>query len=112
MNKLLFLSSVIICLLSTSVFSKEFSNNSLQTEYPNNKLLNSDILLKKMKDINSKNPENKKTGIPLKYPTNKIQVNQNIKSKNDCPNCGQIPQIPKNPPTIFPPSPCFPSKEN
>lgn len=111
MNKLLFLYSVIICLLSTSVFSKEFSNNSLQTEYPNNKLLNSDILLKKMKDINSKNPENKKTGIPLKYSTNNIRDNPSTKSKNDCPYCMQLIPTPTRA-TSPSRSPCYPQKEN
>lgn len=107
MNKLLFLSSVIIYLLSTSVFSKEFSNNSLQTEYPNNKQLNSDILLKKVEDINSKNPENKEINIPFKYSTNNIRVNPITKAKNDCPYCEQIP---KEPPRATSPtkSPCFP----
>ncbi|MDV8150157.1 hypothetical protein ACNPMZ_07705 [Acinetobacter pittii] len=107
MNKLLFLSIVIICLLSTSVFSKEFSNNSLQTEYPNNKPLNSDILFKKVDDINSKKTEDKKIGIPLKYSANKIQVNPITKSKNNCPYCEQIP---KEPPRATTPtkSPCFP----
>ncbi|WP_151828456.1 hypothetical protein [Acinetobacter oleivorans] len=107
MNKLLFLSSVIIFLLNTSVFSKEFSNNSPQTEHPNNKQLNSDILLKKVEDINSKNPENKEISIPFKYSTNKIQVNPITKAKNDCPYCEQIP---KEPPRATTPtkSPCFP----
>lgn len=107
MNKLLFLSSFIICLLSTSVFSKEFSNNSLQTEYPNNKPLNSDILLKKIEDINSKNPENKKIGIPLKHSTNNIQVNPSTKAENYCPYCMQL--IPTPPRTTHPSrSPCLP----
>jgi len=111
MNKLLFLSSMIICLLSTSVFSKEFSNSSLQTEYPNNKQLNSDILLKKVEDINSKNQKNKEIGIPLKYSTNNIRDNPSTKFKKDCPYCMQL--IP-TPTRATPPSrsPCYPQKEN